>query len=71
MLASSKFVFDQIRNFKTQDGAVIDSGQSQRWLEDEVPSRKPRVSQLINQDMHKFKFGWELVSWYFMFCCLL
>ena len=49
MLTSTDLVFHHIRNFKTQDGAVIDSGQSQRWLEDEVPSRKPRVSQFLSQ----------------------
>lgn len=32
-----------MKNFKTQDGAMIDGGQSQRWLEDEVPSKKPRT----------------------------
>uniref|UniRef100_A0A674MY80 Notch receptor 2 n=1 Tax=Takifugu rubripes TaxID=31033 RepID=A0A674MY80_TAKRU len=32
-----------LKNFKTQDGAVLDGGQSQRWLEDEVPPRKPRL----------------------------
>lgn len=25
---------------------MIDGGQSQRWLEDEVSSKKPRVSEL-------------------------
>lgn len=25
---------------------MIDGGQSQRWLEDEVPSKKPRVREL-------------------------
>ncbi|KAE8294283.1 Neurogenic locus notch-like protein 2 [Larimichthys crocea] len=32
-----------MKNFKTQDGAMIDGGQSQRWLEDEVSSKKPRT----------------------------
>uniref|UniRef100_A0A667XFW7 Notch C-terminal domain-containing protein n=1 Tax=Myripristis murdjan TaxID=586833 RepID=A0A667XFW7_9TELE len=31
------------RNFKTQDGAMIDGSQGQRWLEDEVPPKKPRT----------------------------
>lgn len=35
------FLFNHIRNFKT-DGSIIDG--SQRWSEDEVPSKKPRVS---------------------------
>lgn len=25
---------------------MIDGGQSQRWLDDEVPSKKPRVREL-------------------------
>lgn len=31
------------RNFKTQDGGMMDGGQSQRWLEEEAPPKKPRV----------------------------
>uniref|UniRef100_A0A665WAB6 Neurogenic locus notch homolog protein 2-like n=1 Tax=Echeneis naucrates TaxID=173247 RepID=A0A665WAB6_ECHNA len=32
-----------MKNFKTPDGAMIDGGQSQRWLDEEVPSKKPRT----------------------------
>lgn len=42
-----------IRNFKTQDGPMIDGGQSQRWLEDEVPSKKPRVSNTLRNCLQK------------------
>uniref|UniRef100_A0A3B5LLF0 Notch C-terminal domain-containing protein n=1 Tax=Xiphophorus couchianus TaxID=32473 RepID=A0A3B5LLF0_9TELE len=32
-----------VRNFKTHDGSMVDGGQSQRWLDDETPSKKPRT----------------------------
>jgi len=38
--------FFHLRNFKTQDGAMMDGVQSQRWLDDEVSLKKPRVSEL-------------------------
>lgn len=33
-----------VRNLKSQDGSIADGGQ--RYLEDEVPSKKSRVSEL-------------------------
>uniref|UniRef100_A0A3B3WMS5 Notch C-terminal domain-containing protein n=1 Tax=Poecilia mexicana TaxID=48701 RepID=A0A3B3WMS5_9TELE len=32
-----------VRNFKTHNGSMVDGGQSQRWLDDETPSKKPRT----------------------------
>lgn len=32
-----------MKNFKTNDGSLVDGGQSQRWLDDETPSKKPRT----------------------------
>lgn len=37
------FDLNSLRSFKTQDGSVIDGGQSQRWLDDETASKKPRT----------------------------
>uniref|UniRef100_A0A3Q2YYI3 Notch C-terminal domain-containing protein n=1 Tax=Hippocampus comes TaxID=109280 RepID=A0A3Q2YYI3_HIPCM len=37
-----KHFYAHTRNFKSQDGAMVDGRQGQRWMEDEVPAKIPR-----------------------------